>query len=707
MSVVNAPLARDGAPVPTPGVAELPTPRRIRMRLLRAWLVGLLFFGYGPAFTYGVLAWLLNDTQWAWTYLMYFTLVPLVGGCGVLLLPWRWYRPIGASLGRWNAGAAVEPAECAAVYTRALQLPWKVALGAFAAAAVGYLVGTSIVHLAANQPWEEIAKTMPAIPLVGGMMGAFCYYGTTRALYPVVAWCSRRLVAPLPVRHVPMGLKFFTTTCILGVAVLSLLLPAAYTLGQVVTEEHLQDRALTHLRVGAQQMGPFRRLEDRMRIVQKAALGKYGYVFAVDEAGRIATPHPQGFQHLDEERFARPARHLVGYEGVWVDRVGQHRVVAFVHPAGSLWTFVSVTFPRDFDAPLRHFLFFSFLIAVEVLVVILVFGRYYTKSITTPLAELTSTTERIARYGNLTERVPVTTNDELSDLARAFNRMVEELQTSKADLQAHTRELERTTQELRTLNQEMEDLLHVVSHDLRAPLINIQGFSSRLRPLMQEAVKMLEELAAQQPANGPRAQAEGLTRELDTRMTESLRFISKGVEKMDALLSSLLAISRVGRKADPIQPNDLNTILDDVLETFAHQLKDHGIEIIRQPLPARVPCRRNEINQVLSNLVSNAISYMGASERRFIEIGGDEAGDAVEFYVQDTGVGIAQEDQARVFQMFTRLQTVNVPGEGIGLAYVRKIVRSHGGSVRVESQRGRGSRFIVTLPRSQPVVTRG
>jgi signal transduction histidine kinase len=244
----------------------------------------------------------------------------------------------------------------------------------------------------------------------------------------------------------------------------------------------------------------------------------------------------------------------------------------------------------------------------------------------------------------------------------------------------------------------MEDLLHVVSHDLRAPLINVQGFSKRLEPLMKEITATLDQVAVHSGQDGLRAQVQTLKDQAQSRFAESLRFISKGVEKMDTLLSLLLAISRVGRKADPIQPHDLDTILDDVLATFDHQLQERALRVIRHPLPKRIPCRRNEINQVFSNLLANAINYMGPSQDRFIEIGADTRDNEVECYIRDTGIGMAPEDHERVFQMFTRLQAIDVPGEGVGLAYVRKILRSHGGRIRVVSAKGQGSTFFFTLP---------
>jgi signal transduction histidine kinase len=496
------------------------------------------------------------------------------------------------------------------------------------------------------------------------------------------------------------------TTCVLAVSTLCLLQPAAYRLGQVIIEEQLMDRALQQLQIAVYRLGMFEQVEDKIAVLRKADLGARGYAFAMDEQGRIVTPHPRAYERVDQERFYRLEDHLTNPLDAWVDRVGQHRVVSFVRVNEPPWIVFSVSLPEDFSAPLRHFVRFSWVALLEVLFVVVLFGRYYTRSITTPLAELRQAARRIAEHGDLSGHVPVTTNDELSEVARSFNHMVQELRSSKAHVEDYTRRLERSTQELSALNQEMEDLLHVVSHDLRAPLINIQGFSKRLEPLIQETVQTLDRVAQASHDNGIREQVATLKNHVQARMAESLQYISKGVEKMDTLLCDLLAVSRVGRKADPIQPHDLSGILDDVLTTFHHQLSDQAIQVIRKPLPTQVPCRRNEINQVFSNLISNAINYMGPSDRRFIEVGGTEHPDHVECYVRDTGLGIAPQDQGRIFNMFTRLQAIDVPGEGIGLAYVKKILRSHGGEVRVVSQQGQGSTFFFTLPK-QPVGSRG
>jgi len=685
--------------VPAVSTCVLPTPQETLRRLLKVWSTGLLVFGCG-FLAYGLLPLLVlnNAEQVRWTIRVGLVEIPLLGGFFMIGLPWVWYRPIQQVLETWVAGQAVARSQCIRAYELALLLPWRIVLAACTASLLCYGIGLSVVYWRAHLPLVEIWKALPAIPLVGGMAGAFGYFGTVRTLHPVVSRCSVELRHARPVRRGSLGTKFLMMTCLLALASLCLLQPAAYTAGQVMTERYVRDLALTQLRVAAYQAASLNETAERLKVLEDAKLGVHGYVFAIDDAGRIQTPHPRGDTHLSQEALDQLDQQSVGHERAWTDRVGAHRVIAFMRMADPPWTFVSVSFPSDFDLPLRTFVQMSWLVVFLVIGVVILFGRYYTRSITTPLAELTQAARRIAQRDELSQHVPVTTNDEIGEVARAFNRMVERLQASKAEVGEYTRRLERSTQDLSALNQEMEDLLHVVSHDLRAPLINIRGFSQRLEPVMQETVDVLDRLAKQAQGNGLRHHVETLKGAIQTRFGESLRFISKSVEQMDVLLSSLLAVSRVGRKADPLLPQDLGDILDDVLATCEHQLTQRSIGVIRHPLPNAVPCRRNELNQVFSNLVANAIAYMGSSTRRVIEIGGAAHEDHIECFVRDTGIGIDPADHERVFQMFTRLEAIDAPGEGIGLAYVRKIIRSHGGRIWVESRRGEGSTFCFTLP---------
>ena len=104
-----------------------PSSTEVQRSLVRLWFLGLIAFGYLPALAYGWLVWLMNEEQWRWTYIMYLTEMPLLGGLGIMGIPWLWYRPIHRTLKAWASGQPVDEASCAFVYQRALSLPWRMA----------------------------------------------------------------------------------------------------------------------------------------------------------------------------------------------------------------------------------------------------------------------------------------------------------------------------------------------------------------------------------------------------------------------------------------------------------------------------------------------------------------------------------------------------------------------------------------------------
>lgn len=249
-------------------------------------------------------------------------------------------------------------------------------------------------------------------------------------------------------------------------------------------------------------------------------------------------------------------------------------------------------------------------------------------------------------------------------------------------LQIINRNLEISNWRLSSLNGEMEDFLHVVSHDLMAPLINIQGFSTKLSGLIDSL--------------GSGSQGH-LSEEIET----CIRFIQKGVKNMDSLIGGLLRISRIGRKVSVFQNNDLEKVMEDIQAIFEFEMKEHAVRFLRKKKFPVVWCRRDEISQVFSNLISNAIRYREPTHPSEIEISFEEEGDAYKFWVRDNGIGIDKKDQGRIFKLFERGAETPVKGEGLGLALVKKIVEQHDGKIWVESYKGRGATFYFTLPKQK------
>jgi PAS domain S-box-containing protein len=212
---------------------------------------------------------------------------------------------------------------------------------------------------------------------------------------------------------------------------------------------------------------------------------------------------------------------------------------------------------------------------------------------------------------------------------------------------ADEEKLARYAQEVAEKNKELEILVYVASHDLRSPLVNVQGFSKELA----RACELLKTRLAESP--GEFISKKEFMTLLNEDVPESLSFIEAGVAKMDKILSGFLRFSRLGRAALNIQPLDMNAMLAEIRQTMDFQIKQSGAVIQIGKLP---PCLGDstQINQVFSNLIDNALKYLDPARPGKIKVSGRvEEGRAI-YAVADNGIGIEEEHQARVFEIFHR-----------------------------------------------------
>ncbi|CAE6816826.1 sensor histidine kinase [Paraburkholderia haematera] len=268
----------------------------------------------------------------------------------------------------------------------------------------------------------------------------------------------------------------------------------------------------------------------------------------------------------------------------------------------------------------------------------------------------------------------------------------------QADLARRTGELARINETLRQQTQENEMFIYSVSHDLRAPLVNLQGFSKELTRACDElrAVLRQSSLAAE-----PRQRIE---RVVDEDIGEALHFLQTAVLRASHIIDALLRLSRVGRVEYRQQKVEVRDIVPRVVDAMQGSIRARRAQVIVDELPA-VWGDPTALEQVFANLIGNAVNYLDPVREGQIEIGTTPAPPGVHslriFYVRDNGLGIPAVALPRLFNAFQRLHGNVAAGEGIGLALVRRVVERHGGRVWAESKEGKGTTFYLSLPEAE------
>ncbi|MEQ8599402.1 MAG: CHASE3 domain-containing protein [Devosia sp.] len=275
------------------------------------------------------------------------------------------------------------------------------------------------------------------------------------------------------------------------------------------------------------------------------------------------------------------------------------------------------------------------------------------------------------------------------ELANA-RRAVEQANTS---LEERVRE---RTADLGKANEEIQRFAYIVTHDLRAPLVNIMGFTAELETSVEEVKAYMDGQEAS--ADDPVASQARLAATED--LPEAITFIRAATRKMDGLINAILKISREGRRQLKPEPVELAAVVETSANAVHHQVADGDGTIETDIRVGQLITDRLSLEQILGNMLDNAIKYQEPERPLRVNIRARHVpGNRVVIEVQDNGRGIADTDHERVFELFRRSGSQNNPGEGIGLAHVRTMLRSLGGDVTLTSQLGEGTTFIINLPR--------
>lgn len=299
-------------------------------------------------------------------------------------------------------------------------------------------------------------------------------------------------------------------------------------------------------------------------------------------------------------------------------------------------------------------------------------ARDYAEAMLNILADFSEEKARLQDTQKAVLNILEDANDETAQLRAAQRAMINILQ----DVEAETNERKKSEERVRALNKDLESFSYSVSHDLRAPLRAIDGFS---RILLEE-----------------------YTAKLDDEGRRLLNVVCDNTAKMARLIDDILAFSRAGRDELVMIDNDMAALVLASWEELKPTLDEHQVRFEIGTLP-RARADRAALRQVLTNLLSNAVKFTRKKQQATIVVGGRSEGGENIYYVKDNGVGFDMQYAHKLFSVFQRLHGQDeFEGTGIGLAIVKRTIDKHGGRVWAEGRINEGATFYFALPNARP-----
>ena len=279
-------------------------------------------------------------------------------------------------------------------------------------------------------------------------------------------------------------------------------------------------------------------------------------------------------------------------------------------------------------------------------------------------------------------------------------------------IQRYTRDLTRTRDQLRDLNANLENAVeerthdlqrandeiqrfaYIVSHDLRSPLVNVMGFTAEL----EAALRPLSETIQQADERAPGLVSPEARLAVEEDLPEAIGFIRTSTQKMDRLINAILRLSREGRRTIAPERVDLTALGNAIVGGIRHLIDDRGAVIEVQPDMPAITTDPLALEQILSNLIENALKYLKPGRPGIIRLAARRQARRVLITVSDNGRGIDPRDHQRVFDLFRRSGTQDQPGEGIGLAHARAQAYRLGGTISLASALDEGATFTIDFP---------
>ena len=423
-------------------------------------------------------------------------------------------------------------------------------------------------------------------------------------------------------------------------------------------------------------------------VVSAIKQGRAGYAYAVTRAGDLIA-HPdmsmvlqhRNVAHLNQVKAAfQPALGLTQAKAVVADNLSGDRVFSSYALIPTLdWAVIVEQPVGEAYEPLYGSMLRTSSLVLVGLVVALLASLFVARRVLGPLELLRKGTERIGG-GDLDFRLNIKTGDEIEVLADEFNKMTEHLSEAYTSLE---RKVAERTQELTAANDKLAEasklksrFLANVNHELRTPLSSIIGYARLLRRETEGQISSLQR--------------------------ENLEDLLRNAERLLGLIDSLLDFATIesGKMEIKVEPVSINALVQEAAAIVEPMLSANSVRIVQDIPPDIAPVHtdREKLRQILLNLLGNAVKF---TDRGEIRVSAYQQNGDFRLAVADTGIGIDRADMNRIFEEFDRGRLTSnrkYRGTGLGLAIAKRLVDVLGGSIAVESEVGKGSTFIVTLP---------
>lgn len=662
----------------------------------------ILVFYWGFATVHSFMSLQLNALQLRWLGFVYIWEVVIVGA----MVAWAVLR-ITRFADRFLKGEATQKDSAEDIHVRLAATPLRASMIYILMVVFGYAIGSLQLYIFSGLPLSEVIKNLLSGVVLGTLSSFVLFFVLERIIDPALRKSGLQLRAYQINEHNRFSLftKIYAISGLLALVSVGFFGTVSYGRGQIILEEQLKRSSLDRLTLIALEYQEKKDLPLREVIEQH--MGPHGSITVLTRSNQN---QPYGL--TESESFSDEAiRTIVANatkQASFIERQTPTRVVAMV-PVDTFHTLLGTVLIDDFSTELNLLVFYSLFVLFMILAAIAIIGTLFARSITLPIKEIHAEGVRIGQ-GDFSRLVEVHTNDELEDLGNALNEAAAKLNASYHYLE---KEVEQRTKDLEKANETQKEQISEL--DKASKLLvkrdfALQAANDSLRELDQAKTQFVSVAAHQlrTPLSVSKWTFEMLLSgdfgQLTKEQQEVLKRGNEMNEQMIDLVSDLLDVARIesGKLDYVFTALDLATFLPDIQQLFLQKSQERNVTLdLPIPRPSEYVLRADEVRlrMVFQNLIDNAFKFTPAGGK--ISLVFSRKDDMLECRISDTGIGISTEELPRLFTKFFRARNavmMDTRGTGLGLYITASIIRTHGGTIGVESAIGRGTTFYFTLP---------